>query len=116
MTAPTATPTVSAEVAQELHDELNRLYADGWTRPALAQVTGLTPAKLWRTDRAPQKGKPAPTPDEVEVYRDVLAKIAAGELEPPARPKAERTNHAAVIAALVARVEELEEQVTRLTA
>lgn len=64
--------------------------AAGWSRTALEEASGFTPAQLWRMEQGRVHL------DEVDAITDVLTRIADGELKPPpgarggARPALDR--------------------------
>jgi hypothetical protein len=96
------------DAAQTLAEQVQAARVAGWTRPALTELTKLTPAQLWRVEHGNAHAH------EVEVLTVALAKIASGEVKPPAKAQAERVDVKAVLASYQARIQQLEEQVAAL--
>jgi hypothetical protein len=86
---------------------IEKLHANGWTRPMLQVATGLTPAQTWRIRDGRAHAR------EVPIIEAFLVALAEGKIKKPApatkEPKVD-------VAALLARIDELEARVAALEA
>lgn len=86
--APAAKPTrtgnsayAAESVRNQISDALKRLWADGWTRPAVSAITGFTDSQVWRA--ANQKAHEV----EVPVLMEFLKGVLNGDHTPPQRSR-----------------------------
>jgi ribosome-binding protein aMBF1 (putative translation factor) len=78
------------EVQKELATGVRAAREAGFSRTRLQQLTELTPAQLWRIEQGNAHKH------EVKQVRDVLERIASGELQPPVKPGKANALHAKV--------------------
>lgn len=98
MTAATVTQEseVRESAAQSLATATLEARQAGWTRPELAELTGLTVAQVWRVEQGRVHA------DEFDVVDAALAKIVRGEVQPKSAAKPRDARQARIDAALAA--------------